>query len=94
MTMTSKALAASRVAEYTEAQATDEALRMFVRRMRRLHTDAYNSVIVSLSDDVRWALTMADNRADALRATDQRDGIVRAYPALQLEDEGESEETP
>lgn len=66
--------------EYTEAQATDEAIRMFVRRMRRLHTEAYDSVITSLSDEVRWALTMADNRADALRFADQRDSVIRTYP--------------
>jgi len=32
-----------------------------------------------LSDDVRHALTMAENRADRQRAYDQRDGITRAF---------------
>ncbi len=64
---------------YTDEQAADEALLLLTRKLRRLHPDAYADVICRLPDGAREALNAADIRADKLRATDQRDGIVRRY---------------
>lgn len=54
---------------YTDAEATDEAVLLLVRRLRRLHPAAYADVLGKLSDGARDALTLADNRADLLRHT-------------------------
>lgn len=54
---------------YTEAQALDEAVLLFVRKMRRLYTDAYTDVIRQLPDGAREALNMADVRADRTRVS-------------------------
>ena len=64
--------------KYTEAQALDEAVLMLMRRMGRLHPTAYHQVLITLSDGVREALTLADNRADKLRA----DGVIREFPTV------------
>ncbi len=62
---------------YTDAQATDEAVLLLVRKLRRLYPEAHADLMGRLPEAVRDALTLADNRADLLRATDQRDGIER-----------------
>jgi hypothetical protein len=72
---------------YTEAQALDEAVLMFMRRMGRLHPTAYHQVLTTLPDGVREALTLADIRADKLRA----DGIARQFPTVFEDQDGESE---
>lgn len=68
---------------YTEAQALDEAVLMLMRRMGRLHPTAYHQVLTSLSDGVREALTLADIRADKLRA----EGVAREFPTVFESDE-------
>lgn len=54
---------------YTDAEATDEAVLLLTRKLRRLHPAAYADVMSRLSDGARDALTLAENRADVLRAT-------------------------
>jgi len=65
---------------YSEAQATDEALLLLTRKLRRLYPDAYADLMKRLPDGAREALDLADIRADKLRAYDSRDGITRTYP--------------
>lgn len=84
----------------TDAQATDEAVLMLTRRLHRLYPDAYKAVITSLSDGLRDALNLADNRADSLRHTDKREGVTRKFETLaerieremEIEDEDADEE--
>lgn len=68
---------------YTDQEATDEALLLFMRRLRREHPDAYRAVESSLSEGARDALDHAEHRADALRFADSAQGIrigSRPYP--------------
>lgn len=64
---------------YTTEQATDEAVLLLTRKLRRLHPDVYNALIAKLPDGARDALDLADVRADSLRDADRRDGITRTY---------------
>lgn len=52
----------------TDQQATDEALLLTMRKLRRLHPEAFADVMGRLSEGARWALTMSENRADAHRS--------------------------
>jgi hypothetical protein len=74
---------------YTDAQATDEAVLLLTRKLRRLHPDAYADLMKRLPERARDALNQADVRADHLRAADQRDGITREYRDWQAEIEAE-----
>jgi hypothetical protein len=65
--------------EYTDTQATDEALLLLIRKLRRLHPAAFTDVMGKLPEGAREALNTADIRADRQRAADQRDGITRRY---------------
>src|SRR5689334_10380725 len=66
---------------YTDREALDEAVRLFTRRMRRLHTDAFNAVMVSLPDGAREALNAADIRADTLMHSDAKNtDMIRTWP--------------
>lgn len=67
---------------HTDAQATDEAVLLLTRKLRRLHPDAYADLMNRLSEGARDALTLADNRADSLRHTDRRDGITRTIQTI------------
>lgn len=64
---------------YSDLRATDEAVLLFVRKLRRLHPEAYADVIGRVGPEIRDALTMADNRADVVRAHDKAAGIVRQF---------------
>jgi hypothetical protein len=77
---------------YTDAQATDEAVLLLVRKLRRLHRDAYIDLMGRLPEGARDALDQADIRADRLRATDQRDGVTREYRDRYAEIEAEADE--
>lgn len=95
MTQTSNtpAITAPTTQPYTDAQATDEAVLMLVRKLRRLHTDAYVDVMGKLSPELRDVLTMADLRADALRHADSATGTVRTFaPAWVTEDDVEGDD--
>ncbi len=64
---------------YTDAQATDEAVLRLVRRLRRDHQDVFVTLMARLPEGARQALDKADLRADLQRAYDQRDGVTRQY---------------
>ena len=69
----------------TEQEATDEALLLFTRKVRRLHSEAFAEVWAMLPDGAKEALGMAEARADLLR---DRAGIKNlAYPPVEFEDE-------
>ena len=67
---------------YTDAQATDEAILLFMRKVHRLHPDAYRDVIMKLPPLARDHLEAAERRADDVRATDLTDGTTRTYPPV------------
>jgi hypothetical protein len=71
---------------YTDAQATDEAVLLLTRKLRRLHPGAYADLMARLPDGARDALALADVRADQLRDADVRDGVTRIYAAQADED--------
>jgi len=75
MTQTSEATAQ----DYTDQQATEEALLLLTRKLRRLHPEAHADLMARLPEGAREALLFADQRADTLRAADRRDGITRQY---------------
>jgi len=64
---------------YTEQQATDEAVLLLTRKLRRLHPAACADLMAKLPDGARDALNQAEIRADRLRHYDERDGITREY---------------
>lgn len=68
--------------EYTQTGATEEALRLFARKVHRLHPGAYADVIRLLPEGAREALQQAEMRADTLMHHDQRDGVTRTYPSV------------
>lgn len=74
---------------YTDQQATDEALLLFVRKVRRLHPNTFADVIGRLPEGARDALNQAELRADTLRAYDRRDGITREYRDIWAEIEAQ-----
>ncbi len=67
---------------YTEAQATDEAVLLLTRKLRRLYPDVYTNLMSKLPQGARTALDAANLRADIQRGTDDREGIrqAREYP--------------
>jgi hypothetical protein len=67
---------------YTDEQATDEAVLLLTRRLRRLHPEVHASLMASFPEGVREALDMADNRADLLRHNDKQADITRRYVSL------------
>jgi hypothetical protein len=76
---------------YTDQQATDEAVLLLTRKLRRLHPDAYRDLMGRLPEGARYALNQADIRADRLREADRRDSVTREYPYADLDAE-EAEE--
>lgn len=82
--------------EYTDTQATDEAVLLLTRKLRRLHPEAFADLMSKLPEGAREALDAADLRAETLRAYDSRDGITRRYVlveeriAAEIDDEEES----
>jgi hypothetical protein len=64
---------------YDEAQATDEAVLLLVRKLRRLHPGAYADLMNSIPEGARDALAAADLRADRLRARDAGRGFKRNF---------------
>lgn len=78
---------------YTDAQATDEAVLLLVRRLRRMFPHEHAFLIPSFPEGVQQALTFADQRADMLRAADQRNGVTRVWVDryADMNDEGEDE---
>jgi hypothetical protein len=71
---------------YTDQQATEEALLLLIRKLRRLYPQAHADLMTKLPEGAEIALRMGEMRADTLRAYDSRDGITRTYPEV-FEDE-------
>jgi hypothetical protein len=61
MTTTSKAK------PMTDTEATDEAVLLLVRKLRRLEPEAFSTIWGKLPEGARLALTRADIRADVYR---------------------------
>jgi hypothetical protein len=72
---------------YTDQQATDEAVLLLTRKLRRLYSDTYRALMARLPEGAQEALNQADVRADHLRASDERDGITRTYVDRWAEDD-------
>jgi hypothetical protein len=83
-----------RTENYTDQQATDEAVLLLTRKLRRLHPATYADIMAKLPEGAKTALHQSDVRADTLRAYDQRDGITREYidPYADLDDDEDDEE--
>jgi hypothetical protein len=64
---------------YTDSQATDEAVLLLIRKLGRLHPEAYADVIRKLPEGARFALTLAENRADMVRDGDKLNGTKHRY---------------
>lgn len=69
----------------TDVEATEEALRLFVRKMRRMHPAAFGDVTMRMSDDALTALYAGEARADARFMDDVR-RTWPTPPADQVED--------
>jgi hypothetical protein len=79
------------VTRMTEAQATDEAVLLFTRKLRRLHTAAFQDIWRRLPDGAKEAIYAAERRADQLRdATGGADRL--GYPVDEEPDEDSGEE--
>jgi len=64
---------------FTDSQATDEAVLLLTRKLRRQFPSAYAGLIEQLPEGARFALVLAENRADVIRDHDQRDGTKHRY---------------
>lgn len=64
---------------YTDSQATDEAVLLLTRKLRRLHREAFADLTARLPEGAREALSAAERRADVLRDADERDGTKHRY---------------
>lgn len=73
-------------AAMTETQATDEALLLFIRKMRRMHPDAFADVWGKVPGGAQTALLRAEMRADVYR-----DHHTPAWPVEADLDEGDEE---
>lgn len=72
----------------TETQATNEALLLVTRKLRRLHPEAYADIMGRIPEGARWALQMAENAADRHRnANGGAAGLVYPMPEDIEEDE-------
>ena len=68
---------------YTDHEATDEALLLLVRKLRRTHPDTYLAIMSQLPEGARVALDHAEHRADTVRLAGSAQGIAlgaRPYP--------------
>ena len=81
-----------KVETYTDQQATDEAVLLLTRKLRRLHPDTYRDLMQRIPEGARDALHLAELRADDLRNADRRDGITtREYRDMWATDETDDE---
>lgn len=62
---------------YTEAQATDEALRALLHRLRWTNNEALHAAWAKVPDQMKNVLSAAEARALVLREADQQAGITR-----------------
>jgi hypothetical protein len=78
MTDTTTATTAPAV-PYTDAEATDEAVLILVRRLGRRHPEALAEVLRGLPTGARDALWYAEARADRVRDAVKAGGPARRY---------------
>lgn len=68
---------------YTEHEASDEALLLLIRKLRKAAPDALTTVMAKLPQGAIDALGVAERRADAVRYADEAAGIAigsRTFP--------------
>jgi hypothetical protein len=71
--------------DFTENEATDEAVLLFTRKMRRLHPGAFADIWQRLPDGAKDALLTSERRADQTRL----DSIGRTWAKPPLADDDE-----
>lgn len=64
---------------YTDNEATDEAVLLLTRKLRRHYPAAFSDLMGQLPEGAREALTLAENRADGVRDRDDRAGTKHRY---------------
>jgi hypothetical protein len=70
----------------TEQEATDEALLLLVRKMLRLHADAFHDIWNRIPDGAKDALLATERRADRVR--DAHGARNLQYPVADEPDDG------
>lgn len=70
---------------YTEAQATDEAMLLLSRKLRRLHPEAFADVWAKLPEGARRAIYAAERRADRVRDLNPQGLAYEPEPDLDQE---------
>jgi hypothetical protein len=70
------------MSEMTQVEATEEALRLLVRKLRRLHPAVYAGLIIRLPDGAMEQLAAAEMRADNAFLKANAEGIERTWPAV------------
>jgi len=68
-----------KIQDYTDQQATDEAVLLLTRKLGRMFPAQYAALMLQMSEGAREALHFADLRADKLRSLDRQDEITRNY---------------
>lgn len=66
--------------EMTETEAAEEALRLLVRKMRRMHQEEFSEVWDKLPEAARWAITTTEARADDRRMAAEETGQTLTWP--------------
>lgn len=83
-------MSTSQTTQMTDQQATDEALLLLTRKMRRLHPDEFADTWNRIPCGAQTAILAAERRADALR--DQSGGAAGlAYPEEPTDDDLDEE---
>lgn len=76
--------------EATEAQATDEAVLLMIRKLRRLEPAAYARIMEKMPQGGRNTLIEAERRADVRRSTE---GLITEWPVpewmKEIDEDGE-----
>jgi hypothetical protein len=75
------------VIQMTETDATEEALRLLVRKLRRMQPQAFAAVMAAMPMGARDTLALAEMRADDRFLTAQREGVTRTWPSVYEETE-------
>jgi hypothetical protein len=76
--------------QMTETEATEEAMRLMIRKVRRMYPEAFAAVMAKMPVGAREILAVAEIRADDRFLTSQREGTIRTWPVV-FEDEGDED---
>lgn len=68
--------------EMTQTEATEEALRLLVRKLRRLHPDTYLAIMNKMPQGAVETLTVAEFRADNAFLEASANGVERTWPVV------------